>query len=224
MAYFDFLKNTEIEIEKIHDEENRRVANEQRKCLQSVASEFRRHGWNKWTDEQLLAVGQYDRLIRAAKDKGMKLQSIDFEKCSGTVRGSALYTVSGDGCDCSDFAMRKLPCKHMYFLLAAFLDSADADCLTDGRDIPTTPPTDCRANSAKFVLAGDFVADRLDIVNLVYKSGGTVSGSVTKKTDYLIAGDNAGIKLQKAREYGVEVITEKEFFEMIKTGESATQK
>ncbi|QJR14136.1 NAD-dependent DNA ligase LigA [Usitatibacter palustris] len=47
-------------------------------------------------------------------------------------------------------------------------------------------------------------------------AGGKVSGSVSKKTDFVIAGDEAGSKLDKARELGVTVLDEVQFLEMLK--------
>ena len=43
-----------------------------------------------------------------------------------------------------------------------------------------------------------------------------MSGSVSKKTDYVVAGENAGSKLDKARELGVTVIGEKQMEELVK--------
>jgi DNA ligase (NAD+) len=46
--------------------------------------------------------------------------------------------------------------------------------------------------------------------------GGKVSGSVSKKTDFVVVGENPGSKLQKAEELGVTVLSEKEFLAMIR--------
>ena len=50
---------------------------------------------------------------------------------------------------------------------------------------------------------------------LIEDAGGRVSGSVSKKTDYVVAGDDAGSKLDKAKELGVKVIGEKEMEELL---------
>jgi DNA ligase (NAD+) len=49
----------------------------------------------------------------------------------------------------------------------------------------------------------------------IRKAGGKSSGSVSKKTDFVLAGENPGSKLDKARKLGVEVIDEKQFMKMI---------
>jgi DNA ligase (NAD+) len=49
----------------------------------------------------------------------------------------------------------------------------------------------------------------------VIARGGKVSGSVSKKTSYLLAGDEAGSKLEKAKKLGVRVLNEEEFRAML---------
>ena len=57
--------------------------------------------------------------------------------------------------------------------------------------------------------------DRRQTEALIESLGGKAAGSVSKKTDYVLAGESAGSKLTKARELGVRVLNEQEFFELI---------
>lgn len=66
------------------------------------------------------------------------------------------------------------------------------------------------------VVTGTLVKySRSDIKSKLEELGAKVSGSVSKKTDYVIAGEEAGSKLSKAKELGVEVLTEEDFENMI---------
>ena len=68
-----------------------------------------------------------------------------------------------------------------------------------------------------FVLTGSLEKyTRDEASEIIENYGGKTSGSVSKKTDYVLAGEDAGSKLRKANELGVKVITEQEFEEMIK--------
>lgn len=63
-----------------------------------------------------------------------------------------------------------------------------------------------------FVITGFFSSfKRNEISELIEKEGGKVSGSVSKKTNYLICGEAPGSKLEKAKELGVKVLNEEEF-------------
>lgn len=68
-----------------------------------------------------------------------------------------------------------------------------------------------------FVLTGTLASmTRAEATALIEARGGKVSGSVSKKTSYVIAGAEAGSKLEKAHALGVAVLTEEEFKEMLK--------
>ena len=57
---------------------------------------------------------------------------------------------------------------------------------------------------------------RNEAADIIEKFGGKTSGSVSKKTDYVLAGDEAGSKLAKAEKLGITVINENQFEELIK--------
>ena len=77
--------------------------------------------------------------------------------------------------------------------------------------------TDERFAGLTFVLTGTLEKySRDEAQEIIEKLGGKTSGSVTKKTSYVLAGESAGSKLTKAQELGVKIITENEFEEMIK--------
>ena len=68
-----------------------------------------------------------------------------------------------------------------------------------------------------FVLTGTLpTMTRDEATKIIEDNGGKTSSSVSKKTSYVLAGEAAGSKLEKAKELGVAIITEEEFKEMIK--------
>jgi len=67
-----------------------------------------------------------------------------------------------------------------------------------------------------FVVTGTLQRySREEIEERIKKLGGKATGSVSKKTDYVVAGEKAGSKLEKARELGVAVLTEEQFDELV---------
>ena len=77
--------------------------------------------------------------------------------------------------------------------------------------------TDNRFEGKTFVLTGALSKySRDEASDIIEKLGGKTSGSVSKKTSYVLAGEDAGSKLTKAQNLGVTVITEEEFEEMRK--------
>ena len=68
-----------------------------------------------------------------------------------------------------------------------------------------------------FVVTGTLpTLSRKEAAALIENHGGKVTGSVSKKTNYLLAGENAGSKLDKAKNLGIHVISEDDLLKMIK--------
>jgi DNA ligase (NAD+) len=92
------------------------------------------------------------------------------------------------------------------------LRAAGVKMETDGREVQS----DERFAGKTFVLTGkleDYSRD--EAAALIEARGGRVSSSVSKKTDYVVAGEDAGSKLTKAESLGVSVLTESEFTGML---------
>jgi DNA ligase (NAD+) len=70
-----------------------------------------------------------------------------------------------------------------------------------------------------FVLTGALpTLSRDEATALIREAGGSVTGSVSNNTDFLLAGEDAGSKLDKAKELGTKILTEKEFLAMLASG------
>ena len=75
---------------------------------------------------------------------------------------------------------------------------------------------DSRFAGMTFVLTGTLQSFTRDEASAIIESyGGKASSSVSKKTSYVLAGENAGSKLTKAESLGIKIISEEEFKEMI---------
>jgi len=78
-----------------------------------------------------------------------------------------------------------------------------------------TAPVSNILEGKTFVITGTLSISRDDMKDKIISFGGKVSGSVSKNTDYLLAGENAGSKLEKAQKLGVKIITEDDFSNLI---------
>jgi DNA ligase (NAD+) len=75
-----------------------------------------------------------------------------------------------------------------------------------------------------FVVTGTLPTySREQIKELIQNNGGKVTDSVSKKTDYLVMGENAGSKLDKARQLGVLVLEEAGLLDLIASASTAKQ-
>lgn len=76
--------------------------------------------------------------------------------------------------------------------------------------------SDTRFSGMTFVLTGTLTRfTRDEATEQIERFGGKASGSVSKKTTYVVVGENAGSKERKARELGITILSEDQFFEMI---------
>ena len=76
--------------------------------------------------------------------------------------------------------------------------------------------TDTRFAGKTFFLTGALTLFTRDEATAKIESfGGKAAGSVSKKTSYVVAGENAGSKLKKANELGIPVLSEQEFLDML---------
>lgn len=121
-------------------------------------------------------------------------------------------------CGCPDFRrdkLRKGPCAHI--LAASALASEQVALQQASKETKPTSTIDPTRFAGKiFVFTGALTLYTRDQAEeLVRQAGGTASGSVSKNTSYLVAGEKAGSKLTKAQQLGVPVLTEIEFQEML---------
>ena len=77
------------------------------------------------------------------------------------------------------------------------------------------PPSAALAGKTLVVTGTLTKYTREEIKELIARHGGRASSSVSKKTDYVVAGEKAGSKLDKAAKLGVAVLTEEQFEELI---------
>jgi len=108
--------------------------------------------------------------------------------------------------------------------ISDFFGSTTGRALVEGLKAAGVAMTDDRPRAAAeqhlkgktLVVTGTLEGfSRQEIASLIRDLGGRAAGSVSKKTSYVVAGDNPGSKLDKARKLGVTVLTEREFLKLI---------
>lgn len=104
-----------------------------------------------------------------------------------------------------------------FFSLKKTIDLVD-DLKSNGVNMNSkTEVNDTRFSGMTFVLTGTLpTLKRAEAAKIIESFGGKTSSSVSKKTTYVLAGEEAGSKLDKANALGINVIDENEFMEMIK--------
>lgn len=80
------------------------------------------------------------------------------------------------------------------------------------------PPRGGALQGTVWVITGTLSAPREEFAEAIRRAGGKVTSSVSRKTSFLLAGESAGSKLQKARELGIPILTEDEFSRRLGAG------
>jgi len=107
-----------------------------------------------------------------------------------------------------------------------FNSAAGKHIVTELKSVGLDPKMEKPAASETLPLSGKTVVvtgtlptlERKEAEDLIVKLGGKASGSVSKKTSFVVAGESAGSKLDKAKELGIEVVDEAEFLKRVGRG------
>ncbi len=163
----------------------------------------------------LHALGIPNVGMQTAKDLARHFRSLD--ALADAKPGDLLVTTVGaKGGITHESVVSGVGAKVSESLLAYFSDPNHRDWLKAMREAGLNLEDAASANAGvaaiagkTFVLTGTLPSlSRDEARDLIEKAGGKVSGSVSKKTDYVVAGEEAGSKLDKAQELGVAVIDE----------------
>ena len=152
--------------------------------------------------------------IRNIGQASAKLLCARFKSMDGIMSASQeeIAAIEGFGEVMAKSVVGELKEPHMTALIER-LKALGVNMLYEGETV------DDRFSGMTFVLTGTLPdMKREEAKALIEKYGGKASGSVSKKTSYVLAGEAAGSKLDKARQLGIPIISQEEFLEMI--GES----
>jgi DNA ligase (NAD+) len=156
------------------------------------------------------AVMNADWLKAAADKEAIRKQNAQLKK-----RGEPLLDVplEGIGPELMESLDKFLHEPHNREVIARLTDAQTGVRVQAGE-----PAAAARATMRTFVLTGTLTSmSRDEARDALEARGHKVSGSVSKKTDYVVAGADAGSKLDKARELGVRVLDEREFQELLRS-------
>jgi DNA ligase (NAD+) len=78
-------------------------------------------------------------------------------------------------------------------------------------------PNDSKIKGTTWVITGTLSRPRDEIAEEIVQQGGRVSGSVSKKTSYVLAGEEAGSKLEKAQKLGIKILAEVDYLRLLKS-------
>ncbi len=152
---------------------------------------------------------EYEHLLDALVDRGFAQRSKRRRKGTGALVlasfSDAIFAVGPHACE----ALTTYFSSHAGRSLLEQLRQLGIDPTSDNRLIPGTEDTKPLAGKT-LVITGTHSVSRMELTTLIEAAGGQAASSVSKRTDYLVAGENAGSKLTAARDLGVAILSEQE--------------
>ena len=153
----------------------------------------------------IYALGIINVGIKTAKDLAKEFDSIDDLMKAGVDRLSSIRDI-GD----------VVACNIVDYFSSAENQQMIARLFEAGVKIKYSTTSSTKLSGCTVVLTGTLpTLTRTDATKLIEDNGGKVSGSVSKNTTFVLAGENAGSKLEKAKELEIPIKTEEEFLSMI---------
>lgn len=129
---------------------------------------------------------------------------------------AALEAIEGVGPIVSEAVVDWFASAKNQSLVAHLLKNVEVEKATVVASTKTVGAKNASLAGKIFVLTGTMATmDRDEVKDIIRSFGGDVSGSVSAKTSYVVAGENAGTKLARAEDLGVKVLSEEDFLKMV---------
>jgi DNA ligase (NAD+) len=215
MANMGPIRKERIEKEKILESETDNAKREQLKIKIELLIEKEKEEWGQRIEQQSKVNEQIEELVKHLQKAGviLKIERKEKKKRAGKELAPPILEVTAD-----------IELEGARNLLHFFETSIGKKVLKR-LDIlgihpagsAKKPRAEAPAFSGKtFVLTGTLpTLSRDEASALIRDAGGNVTGSVSKNTDFLLAGEEAGSKLEKAKELGVKILSEKDFMDLL---------
>ena len=154
-------------------------------------------------------LAQYFKTIKEFKN----LADIDIDKKREELLRQELLTCDDVGPKVCDSIIKFLQNKKLSKEIKSLIDAG----ITIKSLPKKTTQADLPLNGEVFVITGTLPRKRQEIQKMIEEFGGQNSSSINKKTSYLVCGEEAGSKKEKAKKLGITILTWSDFLELTKT-------
>ncbi len=157
----------------------------------------------------IFALGIRNIGQKAGKELAKRFDSLD------ALTNASVEDISS----CEDFGLIMAESIKSFFAVAQNMDIVEKLRSAGVNFLSKEKPAGTLFEGKVFVLTGTLpTLSRSEASKMIEDNGGKTSSSVSKKTDYVLLGEDAGSKLEKALKLGITTISEEEFLEMLKKG------